>query len=82
MSWRRAHTRYSQTAGATALASIIPPGLADGHTHILEAEELVAAIAAEGPSVGKQFLQWGRLGRIGIFLCNRGRGTDWGLQRR
>ena len=44
--WRRAHTRYFQTTGATALASVISPGLADGRTHILEAEELVAAIAA------------------------------------
>jgi hypothetical protein len=46
MGWRRAHTRYFQTAGTTALASIIASGLADRRTHILEAEELVAAITA------------------------------------
>jgi hypothetical protein len=44
--WRGAHTRYFQTAGTMALASVIAPGLAGGRTHILEAEELVAAIAA------------------------------------
>jgi hypothetical protein len=55
-----------------------------GRTHILKAEELVAAVAAQRPGVGQQLLQRGGLGRVGVLLrdrvarCWAGRG----LQRR
>lgn len=75
---------YFQTAGTAKLACIIPTCPPGRRTYILEAEELVAAVAAQRSGVRQQLLQRRRLRRVGVLLCNRV-ASCWagrGLQRR
>lgn len=78
------HTRYFQTAGTAVLACIIPTLALGRRTHVLEAEELVAAVAAQRAGIRQQLLQRCWLGRVGVLLCNRvaSRWAGRGLQRR
>jgi hypothetical protein len=75
---------YFQTAGTAGLACIITASPPCRRTHILESEELVAAVAAQRSGVRQQLLQRRRLGRVGVLLRNRVAScwAGWGLQQR
>lgn len=79
-------TRCFQTADMAVLACGLRSRgvVVCGRTHVLKAEELVAAVGAQRPGVGQQLLQRRWLGRVGVLLRDRV-ASGWagrGLQRR